>query len=241
MDADPEDLTTIQKPSKNKTTPADTADGPTSSTSCDKPEKVLSFAMFLRGHEEATYHTVKGEKRRGLLIDPDAASGLIGSETLKDIMEHCLPRERQQDHVSWSQKTTSVAGFSGEADETLGEVMLKLSTSNRDISYRGDVLGGAGSLCPALVTLVGNPTLRQQKAALDSEWFSNGDGLLVIHGEEMLGPDKKPVLIRLLLTDSGHYLLPVDGKDQTNNLPTPTRRFPSSPKGHQSEHETMAT
>eukprot|EP00438_Fugacium_kawagutii_P029807 Skav231475 [mRNA] locus=scaffold1100:530653:539709:- [translate_table: standard] len=174
------------------------------------PGKVLSFAMFLKENKEhLIYHTVRGEKRRGLLIDPGAASGLIGSETLRDIMEFCVPTDKISEHVSWQQKTTSVAGISGASDETLGEVHLKLHTSNRNITYKGDVLGGAGSLCPALV---GNPTLRQQQAAMFADWFPNGDGLLSIHREEFLDENKEPVLLRLLLTDSGHYLLPVDGK-----------------------------
>lgn len=87
-----------------------------------KQEKVLrflSFAMFLEGTRQcSTYHTVKGSKRRGLLIDPGAASGLVGSESLRDIMEHCIPQQRQQDCIKWSGKTTSVAGISGESDQT---------------------------------------------------------------------------------------------------------------------------
>ena len=173
--------------------------------------KVLNFAMFLEGsRQNASYHTIRGEKRRGLLIDPGAASGLIGSETLRDLIDHCIPSDRCHEAVKWSAKKTSVAGISGESDETLGEVSIKLQTADRVISYRGDVLGGAGSLCPALV---GNPTLRQQQAALFSDWFPNGDGLLSIHRAEMLGPDQQPIMLRLLLTDSGHYLLPTDGKN----------------------------
>ena len=191
--------------------------GSTASTDENKTEKisekVLSFAMFLGGtRSNASYHTIRGEKRRGLLIDPGAASGLIGSETLRDLMQHCIPEDQQDECVSWSSRTTSVAGISGASDETLGEVSIKLNTSSRSISYKGDVIGGDGSLCPALV---GNPTLRQQQAALFSDWFPCGDGLLVIHREEMLGPDKKPILLRLLLTDSGHYLLPTDDKSST--------------------------
>ena len=176
-------------------------------------DKVLSFAMFLGGTRSSfSYHTIRGEKRRGLLIDPGAASGLIGSETLRDLIKHCIPQNKQQGDVKWSSRTTSVAGISGESDETLGEVSIKLNTSSRTISYKGDVIGGAGSLCPALV---GNPTLRQQQAALYSDCFPCGDGILVIHRAEMLGPDQEPILLRLLLTDSGHYLLPTDGKSST--------------------------
>ena len=46
-----------------------------------------------------------------------------------------------------------------------------------------------------------------------ADWFPNGDGLLAIHREDMLGPTKEPILLRLLPTDSGHYLLPVDGRE----------------------------
>lgn len=176
--------------------------------SSSKTEKVLSFAMFLGGSREShTYHTVKGTKGRGLLIDPGAASGLIGSETLRDLVENCMTGNEAADNISWTGKTTSVAGISGQSDQTLGEVNLRLNASKRTITYKGDVLGGEGSLCPALV---GNPTLRQQQAALFSDWFPNGDGLLAIHKQELLDEDRKPILLRLLLTDSGHYLLPTD-------------------------------
>eukprot|EP00435_Cladocopium_sp_Y103_P008328 s555_g2.t1 len=207
-----EDAILPPKPTR-ATTPNQSEDG--EQQQAPKPQnKVLSFAMFLNGsRDNATYHTVKGEKRRGLLIDPGAASGLIGSETLRDIMENCIPQDQHGDCIKWNKKTTSVAGISGQSDETLGEVSIKLSAANRCISYKGDVLGGNGSLCPALV---GNPTLRQQQAAMFSEWFPNGDGLLVIHREEMLGPDKEPILLRLLLTDSGHYLLPTDTNGATD-------------------------
>eukprot|EP00438_Fugacium_kawagutii_P022015 Skav200851 [mRNA] locus=scaffold2484:58683:61535:+ [translate_table: standard] len=176
--------------------------------SSSKTDKVLSFAMFLGGtRDSSSYHTVKGTKRRGLLIDPGAASGLIGSETLRDLVENCMTDNEAADNITWTGKTASVAGISGQSDQTLGEVNIKLSTNNRTITYKGDVLGGEGSLCPALV---GNPTLRQQQAALFSDWFANGDGLLAIHKQELLEEDRKPILLRLLLTDSGHYLLPTD-------------------------------
>ena len=206
-----------QKPRKPTATSSTSEEG--EHTAPKSHEKVLSFAMFLNGsRDNATYHTVKGEKRRGLLIDPGAASGLIGSETLRDIMENCIPKDQHEECIKWNKKTTSVAGISGQSDETLGEVSLRLSAADRSISYKGDVLGGNGSLCPALV---GNPTLRQQQAAMFTEWFPNGDGLLAIHREEMLGPDKEPILLRLLLTDSGHYLLPTDN-NRASDVPRDT-------------------
>ena len=70
--------------------------------------------------------------------------------------------------------------------------------------YKADVIGGEASMCPALV---GNPALVNMNAVLASNWFSNKDGLLIIpDGEENMH------LIRLLFTDSRHYLLPLDSE-----------------------------
>ena len=70
--------------------------------------------------------------------------------------------------------------------------------------YKADVIGGEASMCPALV---GNPALVNMNAVLASNWFSNKDGLLIIpDGEENIH------LIRLLFTDSRHYLLPLDSE-----------------------------
>ena len=74
--------------------------------------------------------------------------------------------------VSWD-KTTSVSGVGGQPDRTLGEIVLPLVSSGQKISFRAEVLGGEGSLCPALV---GNPSLQQ----LGTEYFENGDGLLTV-------------------------------------------------------------
>ena len=152
MDANDGDLTNIQKSSKSQPARQESEETPASQT----PEKVLSLAMVLKSSQEAAiYHTVNGEKRRGLLIDLGAASGLIGPEPLRDIMEHCIPNNKTNDYIIWSLKTTSVAGTSGGSDETLGKVHIKLNPANLHIVDKGNVLGGAGSLCPALV---GNPT-----------------------------------------------------------------------------------
>ena len=71
-----------------------------------------------------------------------------------------------------------------------------------DSHYKADVIGGNASMCPALV---GNPSLVNMRAVLASNWFDNKDGLLII-------PDGNDDfhMIRLLLTDSRHYLLPLD-------------------------------
>ena len=170
------------------------------STSATEKRLDFSFALGIFSSLES-YHTVKGDKRRGLLVDPGAASGLVGSETLRDLLS-VLPTEKQQ-AVTWNhEKQHSVSGISGTPESTMGEVTIPLTLSGAHGAYRADVLGGDGSLCPALL---GNPALRRQRAAILTDYFENGDGVLVVQK-----PDQERHYLRILLTDSGHYLLPVD-------------------------------
>ena len=189
-------------------------DSATSATATSVAKRLdFTFASSIY-HESLSYHTVLGEKRRGLLVDPGAASGLIGSETLRDLIS-CLPPE-QQEGISWNyEKSSNVSGINGTPEATLGLVNLPLQFSGAQGSFSADVLGGEGSLCPALLS---NPALRKQRAAILTDWFNNGDGCLVVHigkqretGHRDKGVDAgKWCYFRLLLTDSGHYLLPVD-------------------------------
>ncbi|CAE7765903.1 RE2 [Symbiodinium sp. KB8] len=159
-------------------------------------------------HEQATdnevYHTVGGQRRRGLVIDPGAANGLVGSETLRDLLEHVIPKAPQ-----WTAKKSEVTGISGEADSTLGEIKVSLPNVNglEDANYRADVIGGNASMCPALV---GNPSLVNMRAIIAANWFENKDGLLAVPKD-----DGGFQMIRLLLTDSKHYLLPLDVMEET--------------------------
>ena len=53
--------------------------------------------------------------------------------------------------------------------------------------------------------MLGNPALRRLRAAILTDYFENGDGVLVVQKS-----DQDRHYLRILLTDSGHYLLPVD-------------------------------
>ncbi|CAE7923898.1 Smok2b, partial [Symbiodinium necroappetens] len=81
-------------------------------------------------------------------------------------------------------------------------VEIPLDISGAEATFKADVLGGEGSLCPALLS---NPALRRQRAAVLTNWFNNGDGALCVQNE---AGDSH--VMRMLLTDSGHYLLPTD-------------------------------
>ena len=210
---------------------AATSSTTTASETQKQPVKNLSFHTQVMCNtniqtdpQELTeiFHSVRGLRRRGLTIDPGAANGLIGSETLRDLLEHCRNADRVHAGLRWNyEKNSSVTGISGSSDTTLGEVMVPLPMLRglEDACYTADVIGGSGSLCPALI---GNPSLVKMKATIATAWFDNRDGLLII--PKIKAPGEHHTL-RLLLTDSGHYLLPLDEEPDSNQENNQAGRF----------------
>ena len=183
------------------------AQSPTSTSSMSRPCKTLNFPTL--SEHSTVYHQVRGHSHRGLLVDPGAGAGIIGSETLRDILEHVPLLKNNPTLVEWTERSTSVTGISGQGDSTLAHVTFPFHLSKKLMgSFSADVLGNEGSLCPALLP---NPSLRRVHAWVLTEWFSNGDGLLVFQNQEKDGVSTDQlVLLRMLLTDSGHYILPID-------------------------------
>ena len=167
--------------------------------------------------KEATdnFHQVRGRRVLGLLVDPGASSGLIGTDTLKEIMESgALPMARMEE-IEWGPSTTTVTGISGQSDDTLARISLPIDVGSSEVpaSYTADLIGGQGSTCPALLP---NTSLRQMRAAVMTEWFDNGDGALVVsaNGKKLNDPSSELLVMRMLLSESGHYILPVDRQEQ---------------------------
>ena len=74
-----------------------------------------------------------------------------------------------------------------------------MATAGQPITYTAEVIGGAGSLCPALV---GNPTLRRLGASILTDWFENGDGMLVLNTKDAMDAEVNHVkFFRILLRD----------------------------------------
>ena len=173
------------------------------------------------------YFVVRGQKRQGLIIDPGAPSGSVGSETLRELLRSCVEPFGLQDQVQILRgKTSPVSGISGASNRTLGQVTLPLFAGGHTITFTGEILGGEGSLCPALV---GNPALRRMSSVIFANFFENGDGLLTVDMEHDK-PNKdnqesmKIKLFRLLLTESGHYLLPTDEASRTEMQKEPNKK-----------------
>jgi hypothetical protein len=192
-----EDFMSIPRPARRATSSTDESETAYKAVEKNHHE---AFNFAFNFYEAVDYFMVRGQKRRGLIIDPGAASGLIGSETLRDLIDVCVKPFGKEVKIE-TDISTPVSGIDGKSDKTLGRAVVPLLTAGKQITFTGEIIGGDGSLCPALV---GNPSLRGLQAIMFTSWFENGDGLLVIC------PKDEPEMMRLLLTDSGHYILPTD-------------------------------
>ena len=91
--------------STSSTDPAEGQEPPAANQADKKHLGAFSFAFNF--YEAADYFAVRGEKRRGLIIDPGAASGLIGCDTLKNIIEHCIQPYGKHKDIVIDKKVTS--------------------------------------------------------------------------------------------------------------------------------------
>lgn len=160
--------------------------------------------------EGSTYHTVKGKKRHGLLYDPGASSGIIGTDTVRDYVNDVLDGQA----VSVTPSEARFTGIDGEPTPGLGKALVPLRHPLlRGATFSADMIGGAGSYCPGLFPLSTSIKLR---ATMFAGVFDNDDGILALtpeSGVEVRGrqkPRQRPIYLRLLHTDSGHYLMPID-------------------------------
>ena len=75
----------------------------------DKKEKkdkkhATAFSFVSSFYDTHEYFVVRGQKRQGLIVDPGAASGLIGSETLRELLNNCV--EPDTLHTRWRSRRT---------------------------------------------------------------------------------------------------------------------------------------
>ena len=157
-----------------------------------------------------SFHAVKGENILGLIFDPGAPDGLTGTETLRRYQESVLhPSGLDFEVVQW--KDESYAGIEGEGTPSKLRAAVPIDFGGGlCFSFHCDTIGRNGDLCPMLFP---NRSCIEQRAIALFGYFDGGDGLLILPTG---GPNSKPAGIRMLLTDSRHYLLPLKntiGKD----------------------------
>ncbi|CAE8722833.1 unnamed protein product, partial [Polarella glacialis] len=166
-------------------------------------------SAFPTDHEDwsSLYHSVRGVKRHGLLVDPGAASGLIGSDTLKEFRDEILLPLGVD--IICRPTTHNVSGISGKPEPALSRVTMPIFPGIKSSTFTADVIGKQGSKCPALLP---NPSMRAANMGLLTNFCENGDGMLIVHD------NGKRLLYRCLLTESGHYILPADNVKNNNNV-----------------------
>ena len=178
-----------------------------------KVSKHLSFPAWETESSEA-YHMVRGQRVCGLLVDPGASAGLIGSDTLKEMFDLGVVPEELQSSLEFGPSQTKVTGISGVSDDTLARVTIPFfADQETSATFSADILAQAGSTCPALLP---NVSLRQLRTVLLTQWCDNGDGYMVcsLNGLKVTDPQAHLVVLKLLLAESGHYILPVRREDQ---------------------------
>ena len=150
------------------------------------------------------FTSVHGITRRGLLVDPGASKGLIGSEQLRLICDDVLVPNNMAHLLTWHPSTAKFSGISvSKSENSIGLVKFPIGLLGlKRAGYSADVIGGPASMCPGLIPL---RTLMANGCLMACGFFPGGDGVLAIKVE-----NQRWAAQRLLLTDSGHYLLPID-------------------------------
>ena len=168
------------------------------------------------GDTTGIYTTIGGVEQARLLVDPEASKGLIGSDTLKTIMDKVLKPKGLMHKVDWFRSTASFTSISTNSEHNLrlGRFPVGLNGMTHCF-FKADVIGGSESRCPGLIPL---RSLTPLHAALLCGWLSNGDGIIGIWNQGTWKPQ------RLHLTDTGHYLLRIDNFHSNAMNPEPMTR-----------------
>ena len=146
--------------------------------------------------------SVKGRHVPGLIVDPGAARGVLGTDSLAELINAVLRPRHLQQSIVWHGSQAKFSGISSTVQHSHGVVSIPIGLQGiPSASYQADVLGDVSSWCPGLVPL---RTLIANAEFLHFAFFDNGDGVLGIRHGNIIAPQ------RLLLTDSEHYLLRID-------------------------------
>ena len=161
-----------------------------------------------------TMHVVRGEDRLGLLVDTGASSALMGTDTLRKHLEHIVEPMGAMDAVTYGPSNATFTGVGGKPEKGLGVCTLPLGVPGLPgATFQTDLIGNEGSACPGLMPL---PSMVDCSGTVVCNVYDNHDGILIISAPGKRKRDRPLVaLVRLLYTDSNHYLMPTDKIHQT--------------------------
>ena len=146
----------------------------------------------------STMMSVKGVHRIGLIVDPGASDGLMGTDTMIQHQSECLwPRGLD---IKVRPSSLQFSGIEGETTPGCVQADMPVGVPGLEgWTFTCDLIGGSGSFCPGLWPL---RSLIKLYGTIFGHVFPNFDGILMLQP-----PGVTPVFVRLLFTDSGHYLL----------------------------------
>ncbi len=151
---------------------------------------------------QACYHAVKGQYRFGMIFDPGAPDALAGAQTILEYQKHVLDYLGEY-FTSEPVPESGFRGIDGEALPSKYRVTLPISLGGAPlVDWSCATIGSTGDCCPMLFS---NGECLRRKTLTVHPHFDNGDGLLIFpHLFD------RPLVVRVLLSDSGHYVIPLD-------------------------------
>ena len=161
-----------------------------------------------------TMHVVQGKERLGLLVDTGASSALMGTDTLRIFLDKVVEPMGAMDEVSFGPSNAMFTGVGGVPEKGLKVCTMPLGVPGLPgATFSTDVIGNKGSSCPGLMPL---PSMVDCSALVACGVYDNNDGIMIISAPGKRKRDPPQVaLVRMLYTDSNHYLLPTDRIKQT--------------------------
>ena len=165
----------------------------------------LNNNIFQQNQKEIPmYHSVRGVPTYGLIFDPGASEALAGTQTVVEYCRDVLkPNGYDAEVIPSLSNNTSFVGIDGVPLASGVRLRLLCNLGPSTFHFETETIGASGDKCPFLLP---NRSCIKHKMISMHGHFPNGDGLLILPEG---GDNHTPIAIRLLLTDSGHYLVPL--------------------------------
>ena len=159
------------------------------------------------------YHTVRGTKTFGLIFDPGASEALSGTQTVVEYTKSILQPSGLAPKIIASDNNTFV-GIDGLPLPSGVRLGIPCNLGPSSFIFETETIGSTGDKCPMLLP---NKSAIRHKMVAFHGYFDNGDGLLLM---PQAGENNTPIALTMLLTDSGHYLIPLyDNFAKHENIP----------------------
>ena len=125
----------------------------------------------------------------------------MGVETLREFIEEVLwPLGIGEGDLEYTYDNLPyLVGIEGNRERAVARVLLPVGVDGELCQWQADLSRGC---CPGLLA---NESFRRLRLTLIANFFQNGDGVLA-----QCCKNKPPRVWRVILTDSGHYMLPID-------------------------------